>query len=301
MIPRRHLLAGLGAAGAAGLAQQARGQAAGQAAGRAGGVSASTRIVATGSYLIEILLQLGMGPQLVGVSGGIDHLATISRVPRLRGFRQMSAESILAMRPNLYISTTDITGPAVAAQVRQAGVQVALFENEPTLPGIEERIMDLGALMGRQRPAADLLQRFRADLANARGLVARTRTRPRGLFILSGGNRPTVVAGRGTGPANLLELSGCVNVATSIEGFRVMSQEAMIAAAPQFILINRDGRDVRDGVPVALTAPGALQTPAGRARRLISMPGEYLQGFGILTPSAIRALARAVHPELAGQ
>ena len=291
MILRRDLLAGLAATGAASLASPAFGQS----------VTASTRIVATGSYIIEILLQLGMGPQLVGVSGGIDHLATISRVPRLRGFRQMSAESILAMRPDLYISTTDITGPAVVDQIRQAGVRVALFENEPTLAGIEERITDLGALVGRQRPAAALLQRFRTDLADARGLVARTRTRPRGLFILSGGNRPTVVAGRGTGPANLLELAGCVNVATSIEGFRVMSQEAMIAAAPQFILINRDGREVRDGVPVALTAPGALQTPAGRARRLISMPGEYLQGFGILTPSAIRALARAVHPELAGR
>lgn len=291
MIQRRHLLAGLGATGAASLTSPAFAQA----------VTPSTRIVATGSYIIEILLQLGMGPQLVGVSGGIDHLATISRVPRLRGFRQMSAESILAMRPDLYISTTDITGPAVVDQIRQAGVRVALFENEPTLAGIEERITDLGALVGRPRPAAALLQRFRTDLADARGLVARTRTRPRGLFILSGGNRPTVVAGRGTGPANLLELAGCVNVATSIEGFRVMSQEAMIAAAPQFILINRDGREVRDGVPVALTAPGALQTPAGRARRLISMPGEYLQGFGILTPSAIRALARAVHPELASR
>jgi iron complex transport system substrate-binding protein len=267
--------------------------------GLAQSVTSATRIVATGSYLIEILLQLGMARQLVGVSGGIDHLTTISRVPRLRGFRQMSAESVLALRPDLYISTPDITGPAVVGQLRQAGVEVVLFENEPTLPGIEERITDLGRVTGRVEAATALLGRFRTDLTDARGLVARSRTRPRGLFILSGGNRPTLVAGRGTGPANLLELSGCVNVATAIDGFKVMSQEAMIAAAPQFILINRDGRELRDGVPVALTAPGALLTPAGRAGRLISMPGEFLQGFGILTPSAMRALGRAVHPELA--
>lgn len=263
-------------------------------------IKPGARIVVTGSYLAEILVELGAARQIVATGGGVDHIAPLKAVPRLRGFRQMSAETVLAQRPDVYITTNDITGAGVVTQLRAAGVQVVLFEAEPTLGGISERIAELGVVLSKPREAAALARRFQADLAQARAFVARARTRPRGLFILSGGNRPTLVAGRGTGPANLIELAGGTNVASTIEGFKVMSQEAMIAAAPEFILLNPDGLENRGGVPAALTAPGALLTPAGRGKRLITLPGEYLQGFGILTPSAIRALARAIHPALKG-
>lgn len=258
------------------------------------------RIVVTGSYLVEILIELGAARQIVGVGGGVDHITALKATPRLRGFRQMSAETILAQRPDVFITTPDITGGGVVAQLKAAGVQVIIFEQEPTLAGVTERIAEMGVILSKPREAAGLARRFNADLAQARALVARARTRPRGLFILSGGNRPTLVAGRGTGPANLIELAGGRNVAAVIEGFKVMSQEAMVAAAPEFILLNPDGLENRGGVPAALTAPGALLTPAGRSKRLITLPGEYLQGFGILTPTAIRTLARAIHPDLKG-
>lgn len=261
----------------------------------------NARIVVTGSYLAEIVVDLGMASQIVAVGGGIDHVTALRNVQRLAGFRQRGPELILAQRPDLYISTTDITDAAMGNQLQTAGVQVAIFEPEPTLAGISERIAELGLMLNKRREAQTLTRRFQADLANARALVARARTKPKGLFILSGGNRPTLVAGRNTGPANLIELAGGINVATAIEGFKVMSQEAMVAAAPDFILLNRDGLDERNGTPVALTAPGALLTPAGRNRRLVTMPGEFLQGFGLLTPSAMRALARVLHPELAGR
>jgi ABC-type hemin transport system substrate-binding protein len=77
-----------------------------------------------------------------------------------------------------------------------------------------------------------------------------------------------------------------------------MSQEVMVEAAPRFILTNKEGREASDGVPVALKAPGAMATPAGKAGNLISVPNEYLQGMGILTPKGILELARQLHPEL---
>ncbi|MFN9926212.1 MAG: hemin ABC transporter substrate-binding protein, partial [Phenylobacterium sp.] len=243
------------------------------------------RIVVTGSYLVEILIELGAARQIVGVGGGVDHITALKATPRLRGFRQMSAETILAQRPDVFITTPDITGGGVVAQLKAAGVQVIIFEQEPTLAGVTERIAEMGAILSKPREAAGLARRFNADLAQARALVARARTRPRGLFILSGGNRPTLVAGRGTGPANLIELAGGRNAAAVIEGFKVMSQESMVAAAPEFILLNPDGMENRGGGPAARPAPGALLTPAGRSTRLITLPGEYLQGFGILTPT----------------
>jgi iron complex transport system substrate-binding protein len=77
-----------------------------------------------------------------------------------------------------------------------------------------------------------------------------------------------------------------------------MSPEAMIAAAPQFILTNNEGMDDSGGAPIALSSPGAQLTPAGKSGQIFSIPGKYLQGFGLLTPEAMRFLAVRLHPEL---
>ena len=72
----------------------------------------------------------------------------------------------------------------------------------------------------------------------------------------------------------------------------------MLEAAPDFILVNEDGLVLSGGTPTALKAPGAMLTPAGKNGDVFSLPGGYLQGLGLNSPSAIRAIAAHVHPEL---
>ncbi len=268
--------------------------------GGPGAASASLpqRYVVTASWLAEIFVALGAAGEVVGTGGGVDHLPELAGRPRLPGFRQTSAEPILALAPTVVVSTTDVLDPVVAAQLRRSGVRVELFEPEPSIGAVEARVRAVARLTGRRAAGEAVVRRFRADLADAETLVRKARSTPRGLFILSGGRRPTLVAGRGTGPATLIAMAGGINVADGFEGFRTMSQEAMVAAAPEFILVNQDGLELKDGLPVALSAPGAALTPAWRNRRIITLPGAHLQGFGLLTPTAIRALAFQLHPEL---
>ena len=72
----------------------------------------------------------------------------------------------------------------------------------------------------------------------------------------------------------------------------------MLAAAPDFILVNEDGLTLTGGVPNALKAPGASLTPAGKTGNVFTLPGGYLQGLGLNSPDAIRAIADRIHPEL---
>jgi iron complex transport system substrate-binding protein len=271
----------------------------GQAAPPPPAPPAAERYVVTGSYIAEIFAALGAADQVVGVSGGTDHIAELAGVPRLPGFRQTSAENLLSLTPTVVILSDEVTTEGLAEQLAAAGVTVERFPADPSLEGIEDRIRHVGRLLGKESEAEALVARFEADLADAQALVAQTTSRPRGIFILSGGNRPTLIGGANTGTGRLIELAGGVNAAAAIDGFKVMSQEAMVEAAPDFFLVNPDGMTEREGVPVALSAPGAQRTPAGQNGRLVVLEGQYLQGFGLYTPEAIRRLARAIHPELA--
>jgi iron complex transport system substrate-binding protein len=204
---------------------------------------------------------------------------------------------MLSVSPTRVLVASEWVVPQVLEQLRAAGVKVESLDTESTPAGVERRIRAVGRLLGREAAAETLVQTFRRELAEVAALVGSRPRRPRALFVLAGGGRPTLVGGRGTNVATLLELAGATNVAAGIDGFKVMSMEAMIEAAPEFILTNRDGTVPSDGVPVALKAPGASATPAGRAGRLITIPGEYLQGMGILTPKGALVLARQLHAE----
>lgn len=256
------------------------------------------RLIVINSYIAEIVVALGGAPLVVAVGGGTDHIAELAKVPRLPGFRQTSAEPMLAVSPTRVIVSSDRTVPQTIEQLRSAGVKVDVIEVDQTPAGVERNIRFVAGILGKAAEGEALVQRFRREMAEVAAQIAKARRRPKALFILAGGQRPTLVGGRGTNVAALLELAGAENVAHRIEGFKVMSQEAMVEAAPEFILTNQDGTLPRDGVPVALMAPGALATPAGKAGRLITLPGRYLQGMGIYTPEGIRLLARLLHPDL---
>ena len=258
----------------------------------------SHRLIVTNSYVAEIVVALGAAAQIVAVGGGSDHLVELAGVARLPGFRQTSAEPMLSVAPTRVLVTNEWTVPQTLDQLRAAGIAVDVLDAQASVAGVERRIRHVASLLGREAEGERLAARFRAEMVEAAAVVAQVRRRPRALFILAGGQRPTLVGGRGTNVATLLALAGAENVADGFDGFKVMSQEAMIEAAPEVILTNQDGTVPTDGVPVALLAPGARATPAGRAGRLITVPGQYLQGMGILTPQGIRALGRQLHPQL---
>jgi iron complex transport system substrate-binding protein len=263
-----------------------------------GAQSKPERLIVANSYLAEIVVALGAGASIVAVSGGTDHLAELAKVPRLPGFRQTSAEPMLALAPTRVLIADAFTHPQTLEQLRAAGVQVDLIEAEASPEGVVRRIRVIARILGKPTEGEALVAKFQREMAEARAVVARARTQPRALFILAGGGRPTIVAGRNTNPAAMIELAGGHNVADGFEGFKSMSQEVMVEVAPEFILTNKEGRELSDGLPVALRAPGAMATPAGKAGRLISIPNEYLQGMGILTPRGIVLLAQQLHPGL---
>jgi iron complex transport system substrate-binding protein len=254
------------------------------------------RWIVPNSFIVEIVVALGGAARIVAVGGGTDHVAELAGVPRLAGFRQTSAEPMLSLAPTRLVTTAEWAVPQVLDQLRSAGVRIELLDPEHSAAGVERRVRAVARLMDREAAGEALAGTFRRELLDVTARVARQPTRPRALFVLAGGGRPTLVGGRGTQVAALLELAGATNVAAGIEGFKVMSVEAMVEAAPDYILTNRDGTVPSDGVPVALKAPGVLATPAGRAGRLITVPGEYLQGMGILTPKGVAAVARQLHP-----
>jgi iron complex transport system substrate-binding protein len=92
-------------------------------------------------------------------------------------------------------------------------------------------------------------------------------------------------------------MAGGVNAAQEITGYKPLTDEAVIAAAPDVVLTMPRGSHAASADEV-FSLPAFQSTPAAASKSPISMDGLYLIGFGPRTPAAGRELAAKLYPEI---
>ncbi|QHQ37036.1 heme/hemin ABC transporter substrate-binding protein [Algicella marina] len=255
------------------------------------------RIVTAGGDLTEVVTALGAADSIVGIDSTSTYPAEITDLPDIGYVRALSAEGVLTLRPDLLIGAYD-TGPeAVLGQLQAAGVQVEIAPGGEDAQSVPAKIRFVGDLLGKSREATALIAAYEADMAELATALQGVEDRPRVLFILSMQNGAPLVGGALTAADKIIALAGGVNVATGFDGYKPMNREAILAAAPDVILMMNGHADRLGGVDEVLALPEIALTPAGQNRRAITMDGMLLLGFGPRTPLAARELARALHPE----
>ena len=118
------------------------------------------RWVSAGGALSEWVSALGGESKLVGVDTTSQHPESIKALPSIGYQRQLSAEGVLSLRPQILIGTEEMGPPPVVSQIRTAGVQVELFSAQADLPTLEKTLQHLGRLLGREAQAATLFQGY---------------------------------------------------------------------------------------------------------------------------------------------
>jgi iron complex transport system substrate-binding protein len=257
--------------------------------------SGPQRVVCVGGALTEIVYALGAGERLVGVDTTSVFPPAAQALPQVGYQRQLSAEGILARKPDLVIATADAGPPAVLRQLREAGVRVQSVPVGYTPQALQDKVRRVAAALDMAR-AGEALQ-ARLDAAwrelNARAVAAAAR--PRVLFVLAHAGPTILIAGKDTAADAMITLAGGVNALAATQGYKPLSPEAVIAAAPDVILITGEGLEAVGGAARLLDRPGLANTPAARNRRVVAMSALYLLGFGPRAPQAVAELTRALY------
>lgn len=266
----------------------------------AAAAQAAGRVVSVGGALTEIVYGLGARDLLVAVDSTSTFPPEAEGLPDVGYIRALSAEPILALSPDLVLAVEGSGPEATLRQLRQAGVRVEMINEEPGAELVPGRIRAVAVLLGREPAGEALAARVEEELDRAQELVADATSRPRVLFVMSAGRGAPQAAGRNTAAARIIELAGGVNAVDGYAGYKPLSAEAAVAAAPDVVLAMDSTVEALGGAGAMLDLPELRQTPAGREGRLVAMDGLLLLGFGPRTGQAVQTLARALHPDLDG-
>ncbi|MBN9445157.1 ABC transporter substrate-binding protein [Bosea sp. (in: a-proteobacteria)] len=261
---------------------------------------AGDRIVVAGGVITEVLYALGLQERIAGVDSTSQFPPkALQDKPNIGYVRALSAEGVLSLNPSLIMLIDGAGPPDAVALLAESGVAIARIADGVTPEGVAAKIGAIGAAVGATEPAARLAAqttaRFRELAALRAGLPAQKRV----LFVLSLQNGRALVGGRNSSADAIIGLAGGINVAGAIEGYKPMTEEAILAAAPDMVLMMRNS-SAHNTTPDELFAlPAFSRTPAAATKRLVHMDGLYLLGFGPRTPFAARDLMAAIYPQAA--
>ncbi|MFD1881188.1 heme/hemin ABC transporter substrate-binding protein [Paracoccus pacificus] len=254
------------------------------------------RIVAIGGAVTEFVYAFGAGDRLVARDTTSTFPPEAMALPDVGYMRQLSPEGVLSMRPDLILAEEGAGPPEAVALLKSAGIPYEEIPSGASPGGVLAKADAVAEVLGvadgalRAALEADLTRAAKADRAIA--------TPQRVLFVLSAQDDRLLAAGAGTGAEAIITLAGATNAVSGFQGYKPLTDEAVIAAAPDAILMMDRGDGATD--PEAqkaqvLAMPAVTATPAGKAGRVIRMNGLYLLGFGPRTGKAALDLHRALY------
>ncbi|WOF22824.1 ABC transporter substrate-binding protein [Microbacterium betulae] len=252
---------------------------------------------------------LGFGDTLVGrdqstTFPGTEELETVTS-----GGHTINAEAVIALAPTLVI-TDGTVGPAdVVAQLRDVGIAVVFVENEASFEGAAELARQVAAVYGAPEAGELLAERIAQEvddtIAEIAGIAPSAQEdRLRIVFLyLRGSAGVYYLFGSESGADQLIEGLGGVDVVSELgwEGMQPMTDEALVAADPDLILVMTKGIESLDGIDGLLAEkPAVALTTAGENRRFVDMDDGTVLSFGPRSALILDALARAVYAPEAG-
>lgn len=256
---------------------------------------AAERIVTVSPAATETVFALGGGNQVVGVDTTSLYPPEAQELPKLGFHRQLSAEGILSLNPTIVICT-DQSGPeTVLRQIEDAGVRVERLASGHDVADAQARIARIGEILGQPEAARNLIARMQAQVEAIQKLLVHGPTPLSVLFIYARGGGTLNVSGTGTAADAMIRLAGGRNAVTGYEGYKPLTSEAVVTAAPDVLLLTTHGLEEMGGVDGLLKVPGLAHTPAAKNQRILALDDLLLLGFGPRLGEAVTELAKALY------
>jgi iron complex transport system substrate-binding protein len=218
------------------------------------------RIVCLTEETVETLYLLGEQERIVGISGYVVRPPQARREkPRVSGFTSANIDRILALKPDLVLTFSDLQAE-IAAELIRRGLDLHAF-NQRSVAGIFEMIRMTGAMVDASERAERLVQALEARLAEARSRAKRLPKRPRVFF--EEWDDPLISAIGWV--SELVEIAGGTDIfadraSQAAASGRVVTNDEVVARRPDLIVGSWCGKKFR---PERVAArPGFAQTPA---------------------------------------
>ncbi|MBT2772631.1 ABC transporter substrate-binding protein [Halomonas sp. ISL-60] len=257
-----------------------------------GAALANERWVVLGGDIAEILAALDADINVIARDDTVVYPPAMAELPSVGYLRQLSAESVLSVKPDQVLAAGHAGPKEVFEQLAAVGVSIESINAPPSLSAIGDKVRAIGQLTDRREEGETLADALNAKLARLANLPNLPTTRA--MFIMQHSGLTPRAAGSDTAAHTALEAVGLENAFAAMQGYHSVGAEALARQAPDVVIVSERGLAAMGGETSLWQLPGMALTPAGRHRQLITIDDQALLGFGPRTPDQLLTLRRDV-------
>jgi iron complex transport system substrate-binding protein len=245
------------------------------------------RIVSLAPSITSILLSLGVGRELVGVSRWCKDVAEVGARPAVGDCWKMDMREVMRLRPTILIGSVPFAVETVQTILAEPVAFLAI--NPRSLADIFSDIRVLGRLVERGRAAERLIRKMRAGFAEVTRKARRLGDGRRLRVYCEAWPKPRI-----SSPPWVAELVETAGGKMIVDAGARLSDSDVARAAPELIVLAWAATGARAKVTTALRNPAWRDVPAVRNRRVVVIRDELLNTPGPPLVDGARELARAI-------
>lgn len=197
------------------------------------------RIVSLSPAITEILFELGLGEQIVGVSKYSDYPAEARQIPRVGGYGKPNIELILQAEPGLVI--TQRISPEEIERLKHKispACRVLVLKLD-TLTEIIEGLQKIAQATGTSKRGQDLAGRWQEKIEELDRRCGDAAEADRVRVYVEIGSNPLQTCGQGNYMSEIITLAGGKNMGDAAQGspWPVIASETVVVWNPEVILL----------------------------------------------------------------
>jgi iron complex transport system substrate-binding protein len=247
------------------------------------------RIVSLAPSNTEILLALGLGDKVVGVSDWCDYPPEAQDKEKVGAYDTPDIEKIVALNPDLILVAYGTTMEVINTMV---GLGLTVFGIKTTdLDDLLNDIKTVGEITDKEVEAQALTSEMAVGIQTVTNQTEELEERPRVFYIVW--HDPLWTAGQETFIHELIEKGGGVNICQNLTGYTTIGIEEVVARDPEIIIASEWSYDW------AMNATGPLaSTNANQSGRIYTCDDDLVQRPGPRLVKGLEWFAYFIHPEI---
>lgn len=253
--------------------------------------SAAQRIVSLKPTITDVIVALGEGQRLVGVTRYCD-TSSLTPKPAIAGdYTQPFIERIIALSPDIILGSQENSSRRSIEQIERMGMRAEILPFS-TVNETFSSIKKIGVLLGVPEKGDGLAREMKTSLIS---LKEKWSTSSIKRLIIVWGTRPLIVAGPGSYMDELLAYIGAKNAVMKTQiHYPRLGLEELIALDPDAIIDLSMGSEALESLGSAKPWDGVGILRAVREKQVISLDASMFRA-GPKLPEALNRLAKMLH------
>lgn len=192
------------------------------------------RVITIGGCVTETVFALEMGQNVVAVDISSSIPNKVTQLPQVGYIRGISTEGILSMNPDKILTTTEMGPPKVVQQLKDAGINLKIFNAPKNYDDILSLIDDVATFLDVSKKGEQL----KSELIELNNQITELKLdKPKIVFFMSPALGSYNAAGSGTRADYLINYIGGENIFTNdFKRYTKVSKEDIIKYNPDIIL-----------------------------------------------------------------